>query len=335
MNNKNLKIIMYSKEIIDRLNNVILSYVQGEPTELYEASAHLLKAGGKRLRPILLLAVARGYGLEEEKALPAAAAIELLHNFTLVHDDIMDRDAFRRNVPTVHTIWGDALAILAGDLLFSKAFEAILDLERKGIKQDLVVKAARKLAWASVTVAEGQALDMNFEKRDNVSEEDYMIMIEKKTAALFKAAAEIGAIIAGATEEQIKHIGEYARLAGKAFQIRDDILGLIADEKKLGKPVYSDIREGKRTILVIYALGKLDENKRKELLSILGDRKVSIERLRYAVKLIEEADAFQYAWEKANKLIEKALQHLDRSGIDQDIYEMLRELAIFIISREK
>ncbi len=335
MDSKNLKIIMYSKEVIDKLNNVILSYVQGEPVELYNASAHLLKAGGKRLRPILLLAVARGYGLDEEKALPAAAAIELLHNFTLVHDDIMDRDTFRRNVPTVHTIWGDALAILAGDLLFSKAFEAILDLEKKGIKHDLIVKATRKLAWASVTVAEGQALDMDFEKRENVSEEDYMIMIEKKTAALFKAAAEIGAIIAGATGDQIKHIGEYARLAGKAFQIRDDILGLIADEKKLGKPVYSDIREGKRTILVIYALKELDENRRKELLSILGDREAPVERLRYAVKLIEETGAFQYAWEKANKLIERALEHLDKSGIGQDVYEMLRELAIFIISREK
>jgi len=332
---KNLKIMMYSKEIIEKLNEIILSYVQGEPVDLYNASAHLLKAGGKRLRPILLLAVARGYGLEEEKALPAAAAIELLHNFTLVHDDIMDRDTFRRNVPTVHTIWGDALAILAGDLLFSKAFEAILDLEKKGIRHDLVVRATRKLAWASVTVAEGQALDMDFERRSDVSEEDYMVMIEKKTAALFKAAAEIGAIIAGATREQIEHISEYARLAGKAFQIRDDILGLTADEKKLGKPVYSDIREGKRTILVIYALKKLDRHRQKELLSILGNRKAPIEKLRYAVKLIEETGAIQYAWRKANELIEKALEHLNKTGISQDVYEMLRELAVFIVSREK
>ncbi len=320
---------------MDKLNKTILSYIKGEPVELYNASAHLLKAGGKRLRPILLLAVARGYGLEEEKALPAAVAVELLHNFTLVHDDIMDRDTFRRNVPTVHTIWGDALAILAGDLLFSKAFEALLDLERNDIEHSLIVKAARKLAWASVTVAEGQALDMEFEKREYVTEEDYMVMIDKKTAALFKAAAEIGAIIAGASEEQIRHIGEYARLAGEAFQIRDDILGLTADEKKLGKPVYSDIREGKRTILVIYALRKLDENKKKDLLSILGNREATLEMLRYAVKLIQETGALQYAWEKANKLIEKALEHLNKSGISRDVYEMLRELAVFIVSREK
>ncbi len=335
MESKNLKIMAYSRKIIDKLNAELLSYVKGEPVDLYEASAHLLKAGGKRLRPILLLAVAKGYGLEEDKALPAAVAIELLHNFTLVHDDIMDRDAFRRNVPTVHSIWGEALAILAGDLLFSKSFEAILDLEKKGIRHDLVVRATRKLAWASVTVAEGQALDMDFEKRDDVSEEDYMLMIEKKTAALFQAAAEIGAIIAGASEEQIKHIGEYARLAGKAFQIRDDILGLKADEKKLGKPVLSDIREGKRTILVIYALSKLDANKRRVLLSILGDRTAPIEKLRYAARLIEDSGAVQYAWIKARKLIDEALKHLEKSGVNDEVYEMLSELAEYIVSREK
>ena len=335
MESKNLKIMAYSKKILDKLNEVILSYLKGEPVDLYTASAHLLKAGGKRLRPILLLTVARGYGLEEEKALPAAAAVELLHNFTLVHDDIMDRDPFRRNVPTVHSIWGEALAILAGDLLFSKAFEALLDLERSGIDHNLIVRATRRLAWASVTVAEGQALDMEFEKRIDVSEEDYMVMIDKKTAALFKAAAEIGAIIAGASEEQIRHIGEYSRLAGKAFQIRDDILGLVADERKLGKPVLSDIREGKRTILVIYALKHLDESRREKLLSILGNRSASVAELQYAANIIKETGAIQYAWEKAVDLINKAIEHLKKSGIDNEVYEMLEELAKYIVSREK
>ncbi len=335
MESKNLKIMAYSKKILDKLNEVILSYLKGEPVDLYTASAHLLKAGGKRLRPILLLTVARGYGLEEEKALPAAAAVELLHNFTLVHDDIMDRDPFRRNVPTVHSIWGEALAILAGDLLFSKAFEALLDLERSGIDHNLIVRATRRLAWASVTVAEGQALDMEFEKRIDVSEEDYMVMIDKKTAALFKAAAEIGAIIAGASEEQIRHIGEYSRLAGKAFQIRDDILGLVADERKLGKPVLSDIREGKRTILVIYALKHLDESRREKLLSILGNRSASVAELQYAANVIKETGAIQYAWEKAVDLINKAIEHLKKSGIDNEVYEMLEELAKYIVSREE
>ena len=325
----------YAKRVRNELDELILKTLIGEPKELYEASAHLLKAGGKRLRPILLLAVAKGYGLEEFKAMPAAAAIELLHNFTLVHDDIMDRDVFRRNVPTVHSIWGEALAILAGDLLFSKAFEALLMLEDRGINHELVVKAAKKLSWASITVAEGQALDMEFEKRSDVTEEEYFIMIEKKTAALFKTAAEIGAIIAGANEEEVYNIGEYARHMGIAFQIKDDILGIIADESKLGKPILSDIREGKRTILVIYTLSKLTDEEKKKFLSILGNRNAKIEELRYAAQLIKDSGAIEYAESKAKTYVNKSIEYLSRTNIMKEVYEMLRELAEYIVLREK
>lgn len=328
-------LLEYAKSVRKELDKFIFKTLEGRPKELYEASAHLLKAGGKRLRPVLLLAVARGYGLEESKAIPAAAAIELLHNFTLVHDDIMDRDAFRRNVPTVHSIWGEALAILAGDLLFSKAFEALLMLEDKGIPHNLVVEAAKKLSWASVTVAEGQALDMEFEKRSYVTEEEYLVMIEKKTAALFKTAAEIGAIIAGASDDEIYSIGEYARYIGMAFQIRDDILGIIADEATLGKPVLSDIREGKRTILVIHTLKKLGDEDKKKFLSILGNRNASIEELQYAAQMIKDSGAIKYAEAKAKMFIEKSIEHLNNTRISKEVYDMLRELAEYMILREK
>ena len=331
-----MKLLMkYAKRVKNELDELILKTLIGKPKELYEASAHLLKAGGKRLRPILLLAVAKGYGLEEFKAMPAAAAIELLHNFTLVHDDIMDRDTFRRNVPTVHSIWGEALAILAGDLLFSKAFEVLLMLEDRGINHELIVKAAKKLSWASITVAEGQALDMEFEKRFDVTEEEYFIMIEKKTAALFKIAAEIGAIIAGADDEEVYNIGEYARHMGIAFQIRDDILGIIADESKLGKPILSDIREGKRTILVIHTLSKLTNEEKKKFLSILGNRNARMEELKYAAQLIKDSGAIEYAEFKARTYVNKSIEYLNRTNIMKEVYEMLRELAEYIVLREK
>ncbi len=329
------KLLAYAESVRKDIDNLIFELLKGQPQELYEASMHLLKAGGKRLRPVLLLAIAKGYGLDEEKALPAAAAVELLHNFTLVHDDIMDRDMFRRNVPTVHSIWGEALAILAGDLLFSKAFEAIMMLEDRGIRHDLVVKAAKKLAWASTTVAEGQALDMDFEKRNDVTEQEYMIMIEKKTAALFKASAEIGAIIADVEDEEIEYIGEFARNTGIAFQIIDDILGITADESKLGKPVFSDIREGKRTILVIYTLSKLNDKERSEFLSILGNRNATLEELRKAAEMIKSSGAIDYAKSIAKDYVSKAIDYLEKTSIDKGIAEMLREFAEYIVEREK
>ncbi len=329
------KLLAYAESVRKDIDNLIFKLLEGQPRELYEASMHLLKAGGKRLRPVLLLAIAKGYGLNEEKALPAAAAVELLHNFTLVHDDIMDRDMFRRNVPTVHSIWGEALAILAGDLLFSKAFEAIMMLEEKGIRHDLVVKAAKKLAWASTTVAEGQALDMDFEKRNDVTEQEYMVMIEKKTAALFKASAEIGAIIANAGDEEVEYIGEFARNTGIAFQIVDDILGITADESKLGKPVLSDIREGKRTILVIYTLSKLSDEERNEFLRILGNRNATLEELRKAAEMIKSSGAIDYAKSIAENYVSRAISYLEKANINKDIAEMLKEFAEYIIKREK
>ncbi len=329
------KLLAYAESVRKDIDDLIFKLLEGQPRDLYEASMHLLKAGGKRLRPVLLLAIAKGYGLNEEKALPAAAAVELLHNFTLVHDDIMDRDMFRRNVPTVHSIWGEALAILAGDLLFSKAFEAIMMLEEKGIRHDLIVKAAKKLAWASTTVAEGQALDMDFEKRNDVTEQEYMIMIEKKTAALFKASAEIGAIIANAGDKEVEYIGEFARNTGIAFQIVDDILGITADESKLGKPVLSDIREGKRTILVIYTLSKLSNEERNEFLRILGNRNATLEELRRAAEMIKSSGAIDYAKNIAANYVSKAISYLEKSDINKDIAEMLKEFAEYIIKREK
>lgn len=329
-----MKVKEYAKRVCEILNPYMLSRVRGSPDFIYEASTHILKAGGKRLRPTIVMLTCRLVGGSEEVALPAATAVELLHNFTLVHDDIMDRDEFRRGVPTVHKIWGEAYAILAGDLLFSKAFEAMLELRNYNVPEDRVVEAIRYLAWAATTVAEGQALDMSFEEREDVTEDEYLTMIEKKTASLFEASARIGAIVGGGSRTSIDGIGVYGRYLGIAFQIQDDILGIKADEKVLGKPVGSDIREGKKTILVIYALKNLPEREKQELQGILGRRDASKSEINRAISIIESSGALDYAIKLKEKYANLALEALEKvERVDVEAYEMLKEIVEWVIHR--
>ena len=329
------ELLKYAKHVAEGVNEVIAELVRGEPSELYEASMHLIRAGGKRLRPLALTLAGRMYGLSESLGIRAGASVEVLHNFTLIHDDIMDKDRLRRGVPTVHTIYGTEKAIIAGDLLFAKAFEALTALVNYGVSPGRIVSAVKELSWASVTVAEGQALDMSFEARSDVSVEDYITMVFKKTAALFKASLVIGALLAGAPEEEVEKLTEYGSDIGIAFQIRDDVLGLVGNEKVLGKPVLSDLREGKRTVLVIYALSKLGGEERSELLKALGNKEASIEELRRAAELIRSTGAMEYADQLAEKYVDNGLEALNSTNaVDNEAKEMLKKLALYITQRK-
>ena len=322
------------REVASRVTQYILERVRGTPQQLYDAALHLIKAGGKRLRPFIVLTVAKGLGATEEKAMPFASAVELIHNFTLIHDDIMDRDEFRRGVPTVHKLWGEPLAITAGDLLFAKAFEFIGDAVNVGVEPANVAQAARVLGKAAATVAEGQALDMLFEDRETVSIEEYLDMVYRKTGALFEASAVLGGLVVTRDEDTLAALAEYGRNLGIAFQIRDDILGLIGDEKTLGKPVYSDIREGKKTILVIYALTRLDPESRERLLSILGRRNASREELEEAARLIISSKALEYAEAVARDYAGRAKSALMKvEFVDEDAKRVLDELVDFVVER--
>ena len=328
-------LINYAKKIAAETDKVIFEIVSGKPELLYDASLHLIKAGGKRLRPLATVLGGRLFGLKEDIGVKAGAAVELLHNFTLVHDDIMDKDEFRRGVPTVHKLWGEDIAILAGDLLFAKAFEALLRLTDYGIDYEAVVKAAKELCWASVTVAEGQALDLSLSKLETVTLDNYIEMVYKKTAALFKASLCIGAILAKASEEEVSKLASYAINVGIAFQIRDDELGLVADEKKLGKPVYSDLREGKKTILVIYALSKASEEEKMFLLSVLGNENAIKLKLKRAAEIIISLGALDYSNKLANEFLDKGLKALDSiNEVDSEAKALLRKLALFVTKRQ-
>lgn len=316
------------------IDRFIYDEVQGSrPEVLYEASRHLIKAGGKRLRPYLTVKACEAVGGSPKDAVPYAAALEILHNFTLVHDDVMDHDAFRRGHPTVHKEYGVPMAILAGDLLFAKVFDIIVKHAPSGARPIDVVRCIRKTTDATLTLCQGQALDMIYPSAEDISEDDYIFMVGAKTSALFKACAEVGAIAGGASDEQVEALGRFAWDAGIAFQIVDDVLGLTSDEKTLGKPVGSDVREGKKTLIVIHALHHADKAQRKILLNALGKEEVSEKAVKEAVEALHVSGSIVYAKDRAIEYENHALKQLDRLP-DSEARRHLRALIEYFVHRE-
>ena len=322
-------------QMAERVKAYISSLVEAgfSPAKtLYEASAHLFRSGGKMLRPYLVLKACEAVGGSWEKAVPAAAAVEILHTFTLIHDDIIDEDLVRRGQPSVHARWGVPTAIIAGDFLFSKVFlAASRGLRELEISEETIARVVETLADATGKICEGQMLDMEFEGRGEVSEEEYLAMVERKTAYLFKASAEVGALIGGADESMVGALGEYGRLAGIGFQMVDDVLGLIADERKLGKPVGSDLREGKKTMPIIYALSKADSVQRREILEAAGSK--SREQIAEAIDLIVRLGGIEYAKRKAKEYVEQALGKL-KALPETPARRSLETLARILVERE-
>ena len=320
--------------IAREVDELIYKLVRGKPSWLYEAALHLVRAGGKRLRPAVVVLSARAAGGPKagRAALHLAAAAELFHNFTLVHDDIIDKDEFRRGVPTVHVKYGLERAIIAGDLLFAEAFRVSFE---SGLPPEAAYRAARALAMAAKKVCEGQALDMDFESRWDVTVDEYLEMVYLKTGALIEASARMGAAAADSPAGVEEALGEYGAKVGVAFQIRDDILGVFGDPAKTGKPVYNDLRQGKKTILVIYAVSNLPPAEAEFLRGVVGRRASEAEYSR-AARLIEESGALDYASELAERLSREAIEALSRvPPRDQAAVEALRELAVFAVRRER
>jgi len=251
----------------ERIDKALHRYFGDVHGDLFRASAHLLLAGGKRLRPAVVIlaadAVRKG---SSDDLLPAALSLELTHNFTLIHDDIMDGDVTRRGVPTVHTKWDEPTAILAGDVLYAKSFEYITH----ALAEDRArVKAVALLARTCTEICEGQHQDMAFEQKGaEVEAADYIEMAGKKTGALYAAAAAIGGTLAGGNAMHVDALYQYGMNAGIAFQIQDDLLDLLAPPEKSGKDRASDLREGKQTLIAITAREKgLDLSKYRHTLT--------------------------------------------------------------------
>lgn len=292
-------------------------------------------AGGKRIRPILCLLACEAAGGDPTQALPAASALELVHNFSLVHDDIEDRSNLRRGRQTVWVLWGTAHGINVGDGLFVLARLMLHRLAGRGLGSDRQLNAMRALDRACLDLCEGQFLDMSFEERVDVQLDEYLWMIRQKTASLLAASAEIGAIIATDSQSTISGCSRFGENLGMAFQIRDDILGIWGDELTTGKSAATDIRYKKKTLPLVYALSTCGEGSTREGLDTLLAKPAPLDTkdVQSILEILDHLEARQHAEEMAEAYYLRALKSLDQSGIPRRSQGALRELADVLSDR--
>ena len=317
------------------VNEFILTSLEGRPKELYHASSHLIRTGGKRLRPFMVIKSCEILGGTVKRALPAAAAVELVHNFTLVHDDIMDNDEMRHGTATVHRYYGLPLAILAGDILFSKSFQLITFNGRKaGINDRDITSMIEQLSRACIEICEGQAIDIGFASSTKFPREsDYIKMIGKKTAALFEVSCALGAIsAANHTERDVANLSSFGKNIGIAFQLVDDLIGVVGDPKLTGKAAGNDIREGKKTYPILLALNNSNSKNKDKILKIFGSKAASSEDIKEAVKVISDIGIDEGVRSAARKHMNDALKAIEGYS-DSDARRSLQFSAEFVVGR--
>ena len=313
----------YLESVAKQIDHMIDRYFVDTVGELNKASAHLLAAGGKRLRPaVVMLAADAVKPGSSDDIIQAALALEITHTFTLIHDDIMDGDSLRRGVPTVHTKWDMPTGILAGDVLYARAFEFVCLAKAD---ESAKVKAVTMLAKACADICQGQHMDMSFEHRDDVTEYEYMEMVKKKTGVLYAAAAGIGAILAGANARQATALYNFGLNTGIAFQIQDDIIDLITPSEKSGKDQASDIREGKQTIIMIKAKEKgLDLSKYR--------RELSPSDIQAVIKELTDAGVIADVKKIADDLVADSNKHLAILKESKE-RQLLMDIGEFFVTR--
>jgi geranylgeranyl diphosphate synthase, type II len=289
------------------------------PATLYEPQTYMLGNGGKRLRPILTLMGCGLCGTDRLKAMPAALAVELVHNFTLIHDDIMDQAGHRRGQPSVHKKWNSSVAILSGDSMYTRAMMLLDDLG-----EDVDYRRVINLFLQGINkICEGQALDMEFEQRETVLPDEYMEMIAGKTGALLESSLQMGGIIGGCSDEKLIHLQQVGSDLGYAFQIQDDLLDVIADPEKFGKRVAGDIFEGKKTYLMILALERCNKEQQKWLMDCLKSKPLRQHDVEMIINLYREHGVIESAREKIRQLYIDAENSLEIFGESEDKRDLI------------
>ncbi|MGA0331252.1 MAG: isopentenyl-diphosphate delta-isomerase [Candidatus Poseidoniaceae archaeon] len=310
---------------------IIESLTASRHERLANAMMHLIHGGGKRMRATLPWLVGRAVGDTHSGLLDIGAAIETIHNFTLVHDDIMDDDEIRRGRNAVHIEYDMPTAINAGDAMLAIAFERLV--MSANIELQDIPSLVNRIAWMVRRVSEGQQLDIEFETRDRVSEEEYLEMIEGKTAVMFQICAELGARVAGADEEVVQCLAEWGLSVGLCFQLMDDLIDVLSDSATLGKPTGSDVAQGKQTLMVIHALSQPDSDTKSRLLSVLGTCEDATESMiQDGIAALDELGSIAYARAKANEYHQRAHACLDRLP-DGPAMMALRELTDLQLKR--
>ena len=292
---------------------IVKAFKKREPDSLYEPVNYILGSGGKRLRPLLVLLSAKAVGGSFSNVYNASAAVELLHNFTLVHDDIMDNADKRRGLLTLHKKYNDSTAILAGDGLLAVAYEYLLK-DCDGKTREVISAFTKGL----IEVCEGQSLDNDFETRNNVRIEEYKLMIMKKTAAMFEMCCTIGSLLGGGSTREIKAVSLFGKNIGIAFQIQDDLLDISGDEKKFGKKLGGDLIEGKKTFLFIEALSKAKGNDKRKLVNVMKNNGIKPDQVNIYRNIYEKLGVIDDAKKEIKMYTNKALRSLKTLKKDEN-----------------
>ncbi len=300
--------------------------LQSDVVLVNQLSNYIINSGGKRLRPMLALLMARACGYQGEKHVDVAAIVEFIHTATLLHDDVVDESDMRRGKETANNVWGNQAAVLVGDFLYSRAFEMMVDVNE--------MRVMSIMAQTTNTIAEGEVLQLLNINDADTSEERYFEVIYSKTAKLFEAACQLGAVLAGLTEEQEKAVAQYGVHLGTAFQLVDDILDYIADSDEMGKNVGDDLAEGKPTLPLIYAMRTSKENNEAEDAALIRSaiEEGGLDYIDEVMKVIDKTQALEYTIEAAKRETQLANQSLSILS-DNEFKTALIELANFSLSR--
>ena len=319
------------KTLQDRIDKELLEIdLSVEPKSLYDPIKYTLSFGGKRMRPVFLLLASELFGEDYEQALPAALAIEVFHNFTLIHDDLMDDAPLRRSKETVHVKWSPNVAILSGDAMMVKAYQLISESNTDRLKEVLGL-----FNRAAFKVCEGQQLDMEFESSNETSLADYMNMIELKTSALLSVSLQIGGVIGGGSESDVQRLLELGKNIGIAFQLQDDVLDVFGKSEKFGKQRGGDIISGKKTYLYLKALELADVKQKQELEDLMELKNLdSTEKVERVTTIYQSLNVIESAKEEILKFHSMGVQNLDDITADSESKGILRGVCDGLMVRE-
>ena len=320
------------KQLQEYIEAEITSQSYGnEPATLYEPIQYIMSLGGKRIRPLLAMLAYELFEEDSSRIVKQAVAVEVFHNFTLMHDDIMDRAPIRRGKPTVHEKWGDNNAILSGDVMLVKSYELFLESGAHNIIP--ILNAFNKCA---TEVCEGQQLDMDFEDRNDVSEEEYLNMIRLKTAVLLGFSARLGSMLASTSEENAQAMEDFAVNIGIGFQLMDDLLDVYGDAQKFGKQEGGDIIANKKTFLLIEALEKSNPEERKTLDYWIGLKDFDpAEKVREVKRIYDQIGVPEISKNKMNEYFNLGMQNLDQLSVEESRKDALKTFMTALMNRDR
>ena len=320
-----------SDELLKMVNDYIEdATITRQPTSLYDPIKYVLSIGGKRIRPVLLLLTYNMYRDDIERVMPTAVGQETYHNYTLLHDDLMDKADMRRGMPTVHRKWDDNTAILSGDSMLVVAFQRVAQCPAENLQDILSL-----FTMTALEIGEGQQYDMDFENRMDVTEDEYIEMIRLKTSVLLACAVKMGAIMAGASDEDAKNLYAFGEKLGLAFQLQDDLLDVYGDPKVFGKAIGGDITSNKKTYMLINAILRANNEQREELIKwITTENFDKEEKIKAVTKLYNKIGIRQLCEKKINDYFAEALTYLEKVNVPEEKKTALQRFTDQMMHRE-